>query len=1129
MFDVKMALHVLFIGLFFATVCECRTETNYGNENEPPAYVFYGEEGKSSSDEDRYEQQQHDNSETKRKRSEDEAEKPINTFSSYLKTKYAPKAAPIQSGSDETSCKGDDSRCEDKSYRVCSGDGSPTLTPSCVDKQTMGKLLRTGHILAGNTYQGFYYDCRCIKTSVGDGIAETQRDHPKENQEGELDSQTHSSPDPPKPSSPPPPKPSPPAPTPPPPSSNVILTLIKLVCPNYESVPANGQANVDDDTGGHYAALNATYQKIVVSPLTDVPLACVPTGGQNFSLTVGATTKNYTTAANGYVDVQLQNSFLAAVKCNEQGDGLRVKEILKNTSSYTFGQLRCYKDVLNGDNLEIIHAVPDTVHQIYCIAYNVKIPIVVIPQPQPHPPPQPQPQPQPMPPPPHQTPTLPDTVLDDVRVTRNTTCSVVKKTAGKYTMKVSIEMENGLPSAAVIGLNPYNNNIKKRGSCDNRKSNLTATWNSQLWSASSNLNAPKWTIVQVPSVNGNTLVTYSADFTVDDLFGCSGPNGENNLIVGSNQNTVFEGTLYISKIIPTDISNAGAGELVQFDRECSFQIHQAGKGIDTICYRYMDTSVNINMRWLLSLCTESGKIAFSMRTCVEKNKNDGGHDDDMYLYSPKILGTANAPNGTFSIASLGDPNACKFENADLCCQDWFIKGLTDDAEPPFVGAVDVAWKYGKGIGQPEAEDVSNVFVTINAFVLDACDSFNDIVVNDTLEGHVELFRDPNFRDHYDCCTGAPVMDHHRVYAALVLAIDASLCDEFVGLIINVTLVYRRPSEEGGGILEKVTIYDVNNPGLLASLNYDVIVETNPGETCIPKISWLAIKKAGGDSKVDVIIAWNATHVPFPNNYPLVTEAGAVSLKEGGGGEGEENLSVDTSKFNFNGIRQTGKAFVSSSSRFAPSVRAPVRDSAVLHYGTHSKNIEENKHVTFYYKHFTNKFAIYKEDNYARTNRSDVKKNTEKIASLAESTQFVRFRFIDKIETKNVQIGCSEFSEWHEEEGECSRGDFMHWFPGARDHPNQRGWVLAIVVFLLVLSCLPFLFCLCSSHHHHHHEHNHLLHQIHKNEGQHQHQHQHQHYHQQTTEVRYPPPMNNEPTRRSAVGYTNPNGSHVSYM
>jgi hypothetical protein len=941
-----LAIYLLLIASF-VSFSNSLSKSNYRDDPDAVLYVF-----NENNDESR---NQREVASDVKKRTKFDSEEPtsgnVNAFSSYLKKKYGPKqkidVKTISSVYGKEKCKGDDSRCADKTFRMCltSSDDLGALRPSCVDKQTVRRLLKTGHVLAGNVYQGYYYDCNCDRSNLDPGIVGKQTSDEDE------------------------------------------------IMRNDPSRTKDSSSNRDGDD---------RKDKDDTSDRKD------------------------------------ENDRLQPQPPHRTGD-----EDDANDRRPRFPPQTKNDDDDNASNDLPIDSRSNS-----------------------------------------------DLTLKDLQLTLNTTCDIVKKAAGIYTVSVSIAVEDNSSVAVVIGLNPYNMNIKTRGTCDDRKSDSTATWDSALWSPTGNVNAPRWSVVKTPGDNGFSIATYTADFTINDLFECLGPNGENNLIVESDGNTLFEGTWYISKIVPINLQDAKLGELLEFDRKCAFQIHQSGKGIDTLYYRYLDKSVDISVRSLLSLCTEMGRVSFNIRTCVEKNSGNA----NKYLFDPVALETSAVPNGTFSISTTGNANACKIETDDTCCQDWLIQGLTEEAEPPFVGAIKILWKYGT-VEDLNSDDVSDVIVTVNAYVLDDCDYYNDVIVNDTLEGQIELFSDPNFRVPYVCCSGPSILNYHRVYAALLLAINPSLCDEFVGLIVNVTLVYHKEAKDGGGILETVLIYDVNDPFLPISEFYDVIVETHPGEQCVPRISWLAIKKTEGDANVEAIIAWNATHVPFPNAYPLVENEDEIdddktrtASREKIGTVVDASMTTNTKTEKNESTKRWRKVYPHeinqraysyrtglipvTTSRFAPSIRAPVKNYDVSHRGTHSKKIEENLHIVRAYRHFTNKFAIYKEISYGRATLSDVKKNQLKISNVAENARFVRFRFVDKIERKNIEIACSEFSEWHEDDGECSRGGFFHWFPGAKDHPNQRGWVLALIVFFVFLFLVPFLFCICSGHPHHH-RHHHL--------------------------------------------------------
>jgi hypothetical protein len=155
-----------------------------------------------------------------------------------------------------------------------------------------------------------------------------------------------------------------PSPTP------VTLTLIKVICPAYSDVPANRDPGNADATGGHWAELKTSYQTTLVDPATDIPTNCVRTPEWGFNLNPGGT---YSTGSGGSVDVALNSTLLAAAQAGSGDGGIQVVEVVDNVRG-TFGALRCYRNILNGDNLDTVYGLQAGDTHIYCIAYNVAIP-----------------------------------------------------------------------------------------------------------------------------------------------------------------------------------------------------------------------------------------------------------------------------------------------------------------------------------------------------------------------------------------------------------------------------------------------------------------------------------------------------------------------------------------------------------------------------------------------------------------------------------------------------------------------------------------------------------------------------------------------------------------------------------
>ena len=149
-------------------------------------------------------------------------------------------------------------------------------------------------------------------------------------------------------------------------------------------VPANGNPTNEDATGGHGSQLDTSYQTSLVNPSTDIPKACARADGWQFQLygansggvlapTVGSPlTTGADGAGTGSVTIVLNSSELALAQTTGAPTGLWVAEIMQ-PSVATFGALRCYTDILNGDNVENIRQIGTADAHIYCIAYNVVV------------------------------------------------------------------------------------------------------------------------------------------------------------------------------------------------------------------------------------------------------------------------------------------------------------------------------------------------------------------------------------------------------------------------------------------------------------------------------------------------------------------------------------------------------------------------------------------------------------------------------------------------------------------------------------------------------------------------------------------------------------------------------------
>src|ERR1035437_2104397 len=82
----------------------------------------------------------------------------------------------------------------------------------------------------------------------------------------------------------------------------LAITFYQELCPRYTDVPANNTPDNIDQTGGHWAELDTSYQTTEANPATDIPAACAPAKGWSFELREGSTgplIQTVTTGADG--------------------------------------------------------------------------------------------------------------------------------------------------------------------------------------------------------------------------------------------------------------------------------------------------------------------------------------------------------------------------------------------------------------------------------------------------------------------------------------------------------------------------------------------------------------------------------------------------------------------------------------------------------------------------------------------------------------------------------------------------------------------------------------------------------------------------------------------------------------
>jgi hypothetical protein len=162
----------------------------------------------------------------------------------------------------------------------------------------------------------------------------------------------------------------------------VQVTFISTICPGYTVVPANRTPANFDETGGHFAQLDTSYQLVLVDPTTDIPAACVRADGWQFQMysdpgisvpegtpvTTGADGVN-----TGSTTISLDANEIALAQTTGAPTGLWISSI-KQPGIAGFGALRCFNDMNNGDDRENVQGIGSSSLHIYCIVYSVLAP-----------------------------------------------------------------------------------------------------------------------------------------------------------------------------------------------------------------------------------------------------------------------------------------------------------------------------------------------------------------------------------------------------------------------------------------------------------------------------------------------------------------------------------------------------------------------------------------------------------------------------------------------------------------------------------------------------------------------------------------------------------------------------------
>lgn len=169
------------------------------------------------------------------------------------------------------------------------------------------------------------------------------------------------------------------------PTPLVNLHFIKVLCPAYSDLTGNADADKHDATGGFFTnfinyilSIPHFANPYALSPIdpSEIPEVCTRLSGWSFKLSsdesqTGDVQVVGGTDINGEINITSNDLNVTLKNLLLSNNKVWISEV-QNTSVAKFGAIRCYKDAVNGDNLEYLQfsSVPS---DVYCIAYNVPL------------------------------------------------------------------------------------------------------------------------------------------------------------------------------------------------------------------------------------------------------------------------------------------------------------------------------------------------------------------------------------------------------------------------------------------------------------------------------------------------------------------------------------------------------------------------------------------------------------------------------------------------------------------------------------------------------------------------------------------------------------------------------------
>jgi len=449
-----------------------------------------------------------------------------------------------------------------------------------------------------------------------------------------------------------------------------------------------------------------------------------------------------------------------------------------------------------------------------------------------------------------------DTIISTFEKNIKCKATLISPKTYEFEIKVEVEYPYNQPSSVILGLNPYNDNIRSRGSCSNLLDNAADAWgdDNTLWNPDRVTNVMNWTLESTFSSHYSKILTYKITTTAEDLLYCSDPVGDLGLVVRTEepQNSskyVYDGTWYITRSTPIDLTNEQEGEYPIYTSECSFRIKEINKGINSITYYVGDgyddahgVKLHIATTWVKEFCCNDDSVSFIIRTCVHVTSGNGKWAK---LSNPHILFDGHPSDG-FEIIALGteDDETCTL-SAECwhCCQKWLISGIPGNMKPPISGRLSIEWdalifntQYipdEKHIPCLKKEVHGCFFFNIG----DGCETLDTLRLQDKVEGELELYATPEMDDEWDYEEDGAFKDCDRIYLSLVPTLTSDICSKYNITVLEVSFEEKNcHGEHGGGAGDSVIVYRQGSPHVNQIFNSTVL--NKPNGDCFSKISWI---------------------------------------------------------------------------------------------------------------------------------------------------------------------------------------------------------------------------------------------------------------------------------------------------